>query len=103
MEHALVIGTRRRCDNCSKFYTVVREHHRFCTARCRQEFHRFGSPLLRLRDRIGREVALASEAIELRMFSALDTQSQRRYATLYPSRARRIERQLAEPAAERAS
>ncbi|PJF28482.1 MAG: hypothetical protein CUN53_00075 [Phototrophicales bacterium] len=55
---------RRRCDNCGNFYhkNPEREDHRHCSDRCRIEFSRNGSPLVRLRERIRKEVAGATRA-----------------------------------------
>ena len=37
---------RRRCENCNRLYTPIREDQRFCQHdgdNCRKEFHRYGS------------------------------------------------------------
>lgn len=96
MDQVLTVGTRRRCDNCPHFYTVKTSTHRFHSTKCRQEFHRFGSPLLRLRDRIGKEVNTAAAAIEMRVYSALDQQTRSRYAGMYPQLARHFDELLRE-------
>lgn len=94
MDQVLTVGARRRCDNCPQFYTVKTPKHRFHSTKCRQEFHRFGSPLLRLRDRIVKEVDTAAAAIEMRLYSAFDQQARSRYAGMYPVRARHFDEQL---------
>lgn len=90
----LVVGSRRRCDNDGRLYTVKTENHHFCRSKCRNEFNRFGSPFLRLRARIASEVEAASDAIESRMFSVLDAGGQARYRRMYPARARRFDELL---------
>lgn len=91
MTTALEIGTRRRCDNCAGLYTVKKIDHRFCRDHCRSEFNRFGTPLIRLRPVITREIARAIEEFEFRIYRAMDQQGQRRYRALYPARARRFD------------
>jgi hypothetical protein len=87
----LVIGTRRRCDNDGKLYTVRRADHRFCRTKCRQEFHQFGSPFLQLRPQICKEIARVSEEIEYRVYSAFDQQTRIRYRAMFPKQARRFD------------
>jgi len=95
-EPRLVIGSRRRCDNDGRFYTVKTETHRFCRDACRKAFHRYGSPFLQLRTCIQREVELAADAIEFRLFAALDGGAQARYRQANPKRAGRFDEQLEE-------
>jgi hypothetical protein len=91
MNERLQVGTRRRCDNCGKPYTVNRENHRFHSPACRAEFHRTGSPLLRLRPVITKEVERLATEIEFRIFKVLDTQTERRYRAQFPARARKFD------------
>jgi hypothetical protein len=53
---------RRRCDNCGNFYhrNPERPDHRFCKSKCRIEFSRNGSPLIRLREKIHKETDQAA-------------------------------------------
>lgn len=95
-DHKLEVGTRRRCDNDGRLYLVKTETHRFCSDKCRKEFHRFGSPFLQLRARIQSEVELATAEIEFRIFAVLDAGAQSRYRAAYPQRARRFDEQLGE-------
>jgi protein-arginine kinase activator protein McsA len=34
---------RKRCDNCGKIFMRVRFYARFCSAKCRKEFHDAGN------------------------------------------------------------
>lgn len=102
MTEPLEIGARRRCDNDGRWYTVKAAHHKFCSDICRKQFHRFGSPFLRLRDHINKEVERASEQIEYRIFSILDHNSQERYRRAFPQRGRSFDEQ-AEQSASQAS
>jgi hypothetical protein len=88
MNETLKVGDRRRCDNCGRPYTIKRENHRFHSPACRSEFHRNGSPLIRLRPVISKEVERMAAEIELRIFKVLDTQSERRYRAQFPARAK---------------
>jgi hypothetical protein len=90
LDQALVIGSRRHCDNDGKLYTVKKKDHRFCTPKCRSEYHRFGSPYLKLRERISKEVERIGEDIEYRLFTALDVDARGRYMQRWPERARRF-------------
>lgn len=97
------VGSRRRCDNCPKYYTVLKPDHRFCSTRCRKEFHRFGTPLLRLRPIMNKEIERAAEQTEFRIFTALDQPTAQRYRKLYPTQARRFDAMTREAEAESAS
>lgn len=88
---ALQIGSRRRCDNDARPYTVKSENHRFCSDRCRKQFHRYGSPFLRLRPLISKEVERALEEFEHSVFTVLDYNTQQRYRQQFPDRARRFD------------
>lgn len=33
----------RRCRNCPKMFTTIREYQHFCSARCRWEFHHYNN------------------------------------------------------------
>lgn len=94
MEQVLTVGAKRRCDQCPKFYTVQTKHHRFCTKKCRADFHRFGSPFLRLRPKIAEEARAAVDEYEMRMYAVMDQPTRNRYQTLYPARARHFDEQL---------
>jgi endogenous inhibitor of DNA gyrase (YacG/DUF329 family) len=94
MDQVLRVGAKRRCDQCPKFYIVQTKHNRFCSKRCRDDFHRFGSPYLRLRPKIAEEAKMAASEIEMRIFAVMDQPTRNRYATLYPARARQFEEQL---------
>lgn len=90
------IGTRRRCDNDGKFYLVKARHHRFCKAECKAEYHRFGSPLLRLRDHLPAEILRVVEplitAAELRIFKTLEPEQQTRYRRAFKTHAALLDR-----------
>lgn len=95
----LIVGKRRRCDQDGKPYTVKTETHRFCSDKCRMDFHRYGSPFLKLREKIAAEVDRLGDEIEFRIFVVLDRETQNRYRVTYPDRARQIDEQLREKAA----
>jgi hypothetical protein len=90
----LEVGCRRRCDNDGHFYTVKSSNNRFCSDKCRKQFHRFGSPFLKLREQVSKEADRAGEEIEFRLFSILDHNSQDRYRRAFPRRAARFDEQL---------
>lgn len=47
---------RRRCTNCPKFFWAIRKDHRFCSARCRKEFHENGTAYGKLRERLYKDI-----------------------------------------------
>jgi hypothetical protein len=91
MERPLEIGSRRRCDNDGKLYTVKRPDHRFCRSKCRSEFHRFGSPYIQLRSQISKEVERIAEQMEYRLYTVLTADARMRYRQLWATRARRFD------------
>lgn len=95
------IGRRRRCDYDGKLYTVRKGDHRFCSTNCRVLYHKQGSPLMRLRDILPREIHHVADEIEARLYSALDQAAQVRYRGLYPKRARHLEEWIEAEAALR--
>jgi len=100
MTKPLQVGARRRCDNCAKFYIVKRENHRFHSPACRVEFNRNGSPLLRLRPVISKEVEKLTAEIEFRIFKVLDQQTENRYRKQFPARARKFDAMTADEQAD---
>jgi hypothetical protein len=48
---------RRRCDNCPKFFQQTKVDHRFCTVKCRREFHRNGAGFGKLKDALPKWIA----------------------------------------------
>lgn len=100
MNAQLEIGSRRRCDNDGKFYTVKSTNNRFCSDQCRKQFWRYGSPYLQLREQMSKEADRAAEEIEYRLFTILDHNSQERYRRAFPRRATRFDEQQREQSSQ---
>ena len=73
------VGVKRTCDMCPRRYTPVTKKHRFCSDTCRADFHKFGPTLLRLRDRIAREVSLQGPEWIYAVWLALDQHTRNRF------------------------
>lgn len=59
---------RRRCDNCPHFFRPKQAKQRFCSNKCRMEFHRYGAAYGPLKDKLEN---LVEELIETK-YHALD-------------------------------
>lgn len=102
-DNRLTVGSRRRCDCDGKPYTVKTETHRFCSDKCRADFHRYGSPFLKLREKIATEVDRMGEEIEFRFFAVMDRETQNKYRAAYPARGRRFDELRREQLEEQAA
>lgn len=87
----LEIGSHRRCDNDGRLYSVRKKDQRFCCENCRKQFHKQGSPFLKLREKIEQEVARAVEECERRVYMTLDPAQKQRYRTYWPTRATKFD------------
>jgi hypothetical protein len=62
--------TRRRCDNCGKFYLKTRDNKKYCSLQCKDEFNRHGSAFGPLKDYLTKLIKKESKEAAAAQFAA---------------------------------